>query len=114
MNNSDAVEGRDPVCWFHSSWGRIYRKRRRQAPGAGGRLLLIEKKGKANVVQNAVSMPCAVQPSGESSLAEEFNLTQLPAAWVEVSLLLLPVLKRLQDVVIALDAHICAVAVQVL
>jgi hypothetical protein len=48
-----------------------------------------------------------------SSLAEELNLTQLSAAGVQISLLLLPVLERFLNVIVALNADIGAVTVQV-
>lgn len=61
--------------------------------------------------------PCTPNPCRVvdiSSLAEKFDFAQLSASWVQITLLLLPVLKRLQNVVVALDANICAIAVEVL
>jgi hypothetical protein len=47
-------------------------------------------------------------------LTEKFNLAELAAAGIQVSLLLLPILECFLDVVVTLDANVCVLAVEVL
>ena len=73
---------------------------------------MVSCSGKSKRSNANTPFPCRVVDI--SSLAEKLDLTQLSSAWVQISLLLLPVLERFLNVIVALNADICTFAVEVL
>jgi hypothetical protein len=78
---------------------------------AGDQKFAVQKRQPHALSQNVRS---ARKKNPTSPLTKQLNLAQLAPAGVHISLLLFPVLKRLLDIVVALDAHVRVLAIQVL